>query len=673
MARRKIVILAAGLLGALVLGAGLGGCKDLTFNGDMKGYLEYWTDTVSVASARWSASPEQQTAGGRTTVATNATITASLTISNPEGYPLESVVSHASGGPHAVEVSGPAAGTVLGLTKVTAATPTSLEVRIEPYAQVSSWESRRLEHTDFTVRLSPTRSDTAMQSPNPLVLSLRYNTPPRMPLEVVDDGQGNLGWLSSGQRWSTATGGSNSGKIFWAWPADKTAEGGCSPTDPDYAVRFYIDDGSGSSPQSSLEQGKTLERNGTLYNVYSCTPTPGGSVKVYAEDGEGVRSCPAESGRTPFTITLHSTEGTFAEAKTQIDMYKTPDSQGTLTLTGGDLDVPAPPSGKDLVGWSEKKDGDPITFPYEVTGDATLYALWEEDREWQDGINRKTGEYEKPQYSSGSYQISNPGNLLWIAQQIKTVVPFNLKLTADIVIPSGTWKPIHHPDGPSSTFDGQGHSITLDEKGGGLFEYIGYSTIKNLVLKGKIQVDTVENVGAVTGSAYETRIENVMSEVTITNLGTGKTGGLVGVFGGKHPTTNPAVPKNSFIKNCAVYANVTSKGKTGGLVGELWGLSSPGTISNSVYMGAVSGSPGGAIVGSRNKDYGSTLSNIYYCETGGLSPIGDDSSGLTTVVSKTKDEIASDATANLLNTGLQPLQWEYKQGAKYPTLKQPNP
>ena len=59
MARRKIVMLVAGLVALCgILAVGLGGCKDLTFNGDMKGYLEYWTDTVSVASARWSASPE---------------------------------------------------------------------------------------------------------------------------------------------------------------------------------------------------------------------------------------------------------------------------------------------------------------------------------------------------------------------------------------------------------------------------------------------------------------------------------------------------------------------------------------------------------------------------------------------------------------------------------------
>ncbi len=672
MARRKIVAFVAGLAALCVaLAVGLGGCRDMTFNGDMKGYLEYWLDTVSVASTESNLGKVgQRVSSGRTTVATNATITASLTISNPEGYPLESVVSLASSGPHAVEVSGPAAGTVLGLTSVTESTPTSLEVKIEPYAQVPSWESRRLEHTDFTVEISPTRSETAMQSPNPLVLSLRYNTPPRMPVEVVDDGSGKLGWLdgSNGQ-WNAATSGSNSGKIFWAWPKGIT-----DSTDPDYMVRFYIDDGSGTSLQYDLETGTTLERNGTVYNVYSCSPTPGGTVKVYAEDGEGVRSSPAESGRNPIKITLDSTEGTFAEGKTQVEMYKTPDSQGTLTITGGDLDVPTAPSRKDLVGWSDSNGGTAITFPYEVKQPPViLYAVWEEDRDWQDGINRKTGEYEKPaQDQDGKYQVANAGNLLWIGQQINSeeFTAFNLKLTADIVVPSGEWVPIWVPDGNSCTFDGQGHSITLNETysgdGNGLFGSFNYSTIENLVLKGEIRVDTTGDVGAVGGSLYSTTIRNVMSLMNITNNGTGNTGGLAGVLGGG----------TSIIENCAVYATVTgggAAGGVGGLVGHTWAGWQQCDIKNSVYMGMVT-APSPQNVGAVAGIYGtadsrSIFENIYYYTPNGTGAIGSSrtqgaSPTETNVVPKTEQEIKNDGVSILGSS------WELKSGAEYPTLKQ---
>ena len=101
------------------------------------------------------------------TIATNATVTVNLAISNLEGYPLESVVSHAADGLHAVEVSGAAANAVLPLTRVTSSSATSLEVEIVPFCQMPTSESLKLEHTDFTVKISPTRSDNAFQVPNP--------------------------------------------------------------------------------------------------------------------------------------------------------------------------------------------------------------------------------------------------------------------------------------------------------------------------------------------------------------------------------------------------------------------------------------------------------------------------------------------------------------------------
>lgn len=264
--------------------------------------------------------------------------------------------------------------------------------------------------------------------------------------------------------------------------------------------------------------------------------------------------------------------------------------------------------------------------PWTETSGITLYAKFS---------------HEPNQDDNGTYEVANVGNLLWIGQQLKSGAfkKVSLKLTADIVIPSGEWVPIDLPDGSPSTFDGQGHSITFDSTSGGLFVDFNYSTIENLVLKGNITGNSAK--GALLNSAYCTVIRNVMSLVTIANTGTGATGGLVGTFGGRD--RNGQV---STIENCAVYADVSSNGYAGGLVGELWEKNQYGMILNSVYMGTVSGSKAGAVVG-YNASYPSspsTLENIYYCVTNNsnIAVIGDTGAGGTFVNKvdpKTEDEI----------------------------------
>lgn len=312
-------------------------------------------------------------------------------------------------------------------------------------------------------------------------------------------------------------------------------------------------------------------------------------------------------------------------------------------------------TGYTFEGW--KDDGNVYTDEGEVSnltavqnGTVTLTAQWT---------------YEEPKKGSdGTYEVANVGNLLWIGQQLKSGAfkKVSLKLTADIVIPSDEWVPIDLPDGSPSTFDGQGHSITFDGTSGGLFVDFNYSTIENLVLKGNITGKSVK--GALLNSAYCTVIRNVMSLVTIANTGTGATGGLVGTFGGRD--RNGQV---STIENCAVYADVSSNGYAGGLVGELWEKNQYGMILNSVYMGTVSGSKAGAVVG-YNDSYPSspsTLENIYYCVTNNsnIAVIGDIGAGGTVVDKvdpKTEAEIKAEALS-ILGTS-----WEVGSDG-LPTLK----
>ncbi|MBQ4331464.1 MAG: InlB B-repeat-containing protein, partial [Spirochaetaceae bacterium] len=431
-----------------------------------------------------------------------------------------------------------------------------------------------------------------------------------------------------------------------------------------------LDDGNGSGGDGSTTvtydrtppKVTAPTKTGYTFGGYY-TQQNGGGRQYYNVSGDGVNTWQETS-----VTTLHAqwTPNTYTVT---FDVNTGAGSTSNVTATY-DQQPPAitPPSpmagGFIFAGYNTQPDGMGIDY-YDAHGagvgtwqelqNTTLYAQWN---------------YEEPQKdSSGSYyQVSNPGNLLWIGEQINSgnLKAFNLKLTADIVIPSGTWKPIWVPDGNRCTFDGQGHSITLNETyssgGDGLFGSFNYSTIENLVLKGSITMNTGSDVGVVSGSSYATIIRNVMSLINITNNGTGSTGGLVGVFGGGVNST--------IIENSAVYANVSGKGATGGLVGHLWSGNQPCTVRNSVYMGDVSGSPEGVIVGRNGNNYSrsSTLSNIYYCETSGIGTIGDNGKGgtkVTNVDSKTKDEIKSQDTVNILGSS-----WELKAGAEYPTLRQ---
>jgi len=295
---------------------------------------------------------------------------------------------------------------------------------------------------------------------------------------------------------------------------------------------------------------------------------------------------------------------------------------------------------------------------------------------------------------NGEFEVSSFENLLWIALELKrgSFTSFNIKLTEDIKIESGKWQfyQLNVPD--PSTIDGQGHSITIDENvskfgndAGGLFYKFNTSTVKNLVLRGSITANTSGDdgyIGALCRSAYRTTIQNVMSTVEIIDEGSGNAGGLVGYFGGNNGVDDNKYTPDAFIKNCAVYADISSEnGTAGGLVGESWENTQTWKIENCIYMGTVSSGPGnaGALIGNENTGKLSYLTNIWYCESNGSGIFGKadnagniEESGVVKL--QTDSEIASEAAANLLNTnsdGTSNVVWEYVSG-DYPTLKSVN-
>lgn len=265
--------------------------------------------------------------------------------------------------------------------------------------------------------------------------------------------------------------------------------------------------------------------------------------------------------------------------------------------------------------------------------------------------------YRNPVERQGdAYNISNADELICFAQQVNDgLTSFNAVLTDDIVIPSDwQWTPMVLKDGDanSSTFDGQGHSITINQtyEGGSNFALFGsfnYSYIKNLTLKGSITTNSSGYVGALVGSAYRTTISNVVSYVNVTNNGTGYTGGLAGNFGGGGNRSN--------IENCAVYADITGNSRTGGIIGTIWNGNQPCKVTNVAYVGTVNanGSYAGAIAGYNGNQSGNTsyFTNAYYCGNSGLTHLGGSNSGtlkLDRVESKTRSAFTSGEVAYLL-------------------------
>ena len=321
------------------------------------------------------------------------------------------------------------------------------------------------------------------------------------------------------------------------------------------------------------------------------------------------------------------------------------------------------------------------------------FSLTTTDESWfidSAGYLAKGGLGKEPGISeTGEYVVSTLDNLLWIARGLKTgsITRFSMKLTSDIDISSDDWQFYQLNVDNASTIDGQGHSITISvdvssfgNDAGGLFYKFNNSTVKNLVLRGSITANTSAGgyIGALCRSAYGSIFENVMSEVTITDKGSGFAGGLIGVLG----TNDSYNASKAMVKNCAVYADVSStNGIAGGILGAIWDVTRCCTIQNSIYMGEIEGTTVGAIAGKNgnNNVAKSVLNNIWYCVTNNSSiPLIGTKADTTTeditdVESKSAEEIATEAAATLLNTnsdGTSNVVWKYVEGeAAYPTLK----
>lgn len=183
----------------------------------------------------------------------------------------------------------------------------------------------------------------------------------------------------------------------------------------------------------------------------------------------------------------------------------------------------------------------------------------------------------------------------------------NAKLEADITYSKGH-KMLSTDGGYTGTFDGQGHTITMDMEMTGydaaLFKYLSGATIKNLGVKGDITTSSKFAAGVVGRAGGSNRISKVHSSVNIISSieGDGTHGGLVGAVSSGATT----------IEDCLFDGSITGEltSHCAGLVGWSGAMS---YIYNSLMIGEITTSEENSCVLSRNP-VNARVYNCYYTQ-----------------------------------------------------------
>ena len=198
-----------------------------------------------------------------------------------------------------------------------------------------------------------------------------------------------------------------------------------------------------------------------------------------------------------------------------------------------------------------------------------------------------------------------------------------VKLTADIgtaqnpvTIKAGGWVEGNFKDFQAS-FDGQGHTLTVNYFDGAPFQGTINATIRNLHVAGNITASSHFAAGFVSEAHYGLTIENCRSSVAISSSvsGDGTHGGLVGVL--YHDDNS-----NVNITGCLFDGSMTTTNGTdrcGGFIG--WSYnSSLTTLSNSVLKpSSVSNGMLEKTFVRYNSDTAPTITNTYYVHVDNLT------------------------------------------------------
>lgn len=183
----------------------------------------------------------------------------------------------------------------------------------------------------------------------------------------------------------------------------------------------------------------------------------------------------------------------------------------------------------------------------------------------------------------------------------------------------------------SGTFDGNGHTVTLNITSSSAKSYTGLfgtlaggAVVKNVITAGKIEATGKDNVGGIAGFANtysgDVTIENCKNTAAIT--GNNEVGGILGYCSGSaHSVT---------VTDCANTGTISGTRKLGGICGN---LENAHFIKNCYNSGTVTGSAIGGILGRGARGYSSTtdtpilencynVGNIVYSGTNGSAIVG---------------------------------------------------
>lgn len=254
---------------------------------------------------------------------------------------------------------------VLPLASVVQSDSGMLQVELSP-ADIS------LEHTDFSIIFAPASNSGSMAQTRSM--TLRYNTPPRAPLGVVADSEGNLRLMENGL-WDVVSGTgdkSKDGYIFWAWPKGMTIQSGCDQRLPDCISTFVLN-GRAYTPAECATSIVLQCEEGKEYDVYRLYVGHKSLVELYAKDVESVQGASMVSGIEFVELSLNSSGGSFEgmEEQSMDFFYK----QG-IECSLSDLPVPVM-DGYVFSGWSIAGTDTPLSFPFLLEENVALAALWQ--------------------------------------------------------------------------------------------------------------------------------------------------------------------------------------------------------------------------------------------------------------------------------------------------------
>ena len=277
------------------------GC-DLWMN-DWKGYLEYWSEAVTMGRVEVSGATFQTNDAGVQTLPLNATAKISGYVINPQGHALLD---------SSIEINDP---TLANSATKNVADPTLISVLLKNVTVA--------EHTTFTVNFTPERADNGVASTETMSVTLQYNTPPAAPLRMNSDGNGGFEEVQAGGTWNA----DNDGNLYWKWPYTTTSD-----IEPN-AVKWFSIDG------VLYELSECAVRNNS--GIYSKN-TGNKSVKLAAVDSEGIVGPSITSGVTvPRKITKITLDASNINSANDLrnELAKYSGCEITVDLSGKNLSV----------------------------------------------------------------------------------------------------------------------------------------------------------------------------------------------------------------------------------------------------------------------------------------------------------------------------------------------